>query len=181
MVKKYNKKQGLLVKLGLNPLGTLTVPVSDLVKKLSPYKLESGDKWENAVSLKAWTSEYKNHQYYTDRDFIFSYAYHRKNKTDVYCLTIGDEVHYFSTKANKPRFRIGENLNVEKINSINTGNYKINFTIKLTQLRGYVDLKVINPTSEKIIFENKELYFKSVTKQGVEKEIQKFVFDKLGY
>jgi len=179
--KKYNKKQGLLVKLGLNPLGTLTVPVSDLVRKLSPYKLESGDKWGNSTSLKAWTNEYKNNQYYTDRDFIFSYGIDRKNKSDLYCLAIGDEVHYFSTKANEVCYRLGKNLNVEKINSIDTSNYKIDFTIKLTQLRGYVDLKVINPTSEKIIFESKELYFKSVTKQGVEKEIQKFVFDKLGY
>lgn len=181
MNKKYNRTQGLFVKYGLNPLGIYSVPVSELIKKLEPYRLENPQFRRNITFPTAWQDDFANSKYYTDRDFNFSYDYDKYTKSDVYCVSIEGEDHYFSHRISAPRYRVGETIDVEKVNSINTSSYKINFTIKISMLRGYVDLSILDLMTEEVIFEEKEVYFKSITKQGVEKEIQKYVFNRLGY
>lgn len=181
MDKKYNRLQGLMVKYGLNPLGNYSVPVSDLIRKLEPYRLENPQFRRNVIFPKSWANDFTNSKHYTDRDFTFAYDYDRYTKSDVYCLTIDNEKHYFTHKADRSPFWIGENLDVEKTNTIQTSSYKINFTIKISMLRGYVDLKVTDLMNDNVIFEENEIYFKSITKQGLEKEIQKYVLERLGY
>lgn len=181
MNKKYNRTQGLFVKYGLNPLGIYSVPVSNLIKKLEPHRVEKSHFSKNVIFPELWEDQFQNSKHYTDKDFTYSYDYDRHTKSDVYCIAVDNEKYYFSKKATEPRYKVGETIDVEKTNSINTSSYKINFTIKISMLRGYVDLSILDLMTEEVIFEEKEVYFKSITKQGLEKEIQKFVFGKLGY
>lgn len=181
--KKYNRKQGLLVRFGLNPLGILSIPVNDLVRKLEPYKAssESVEHWATRFREHHRT-EYSNIQYYTDKTFTFSHSYNIHLKKFVYCLESScHDKKFYEIDIKKGFFRIGDNLDVEKINSIMTNNYKIDFTIKISMFRGYVDLLVKDLLTDNVIYQEQECYFNSITKQGLEKEIQKYIFSKLGY
>lgn len=182
---KFNKRQGILAKLGINPLGLMSVPVSDLVEKMEDLAIDSEKLNMNDLCFPAsWSQKATVYRNYTDRNFTFCYDYDRSIKSDIYCLKFGNTVKYYSNKAYEKRFVLGDNLKVCKTTEIVTANYIIYITIGISMIRGNIDLLVkshADSNGEQLtLLDEKNIYFKSVTFEGIKKEVQKYVFKKLG-
>lgn len=182
---KFNKRQGLIARLGINPLGLMSVPVSDLVEKMEDLAIDSEKLNMNDLCFPAsWSQKATVYKNYTDKNFTFCYDYDRSIKSDIYCLKFGNTVKYYSNKAYEKRFILGNNLKVCKTTEIVTANYIIYITIGISMIRGNIDLLVkshADSNGEQLtLLDEKNVYFKSVTSEGLKKEVQKYVFNKLG-
>ena len=182
---KLNKRQGDMAKLGINPLGLMSVPVSDLVGKMESMAIDSEKLNINDLHFpESWSQKATVYKNYTDKNFTFCYDYDRSIKSDVYCLEFGNTVKYYSNKAYEKRFILGDNLKVGKTTEMATANYIIYITVDISMVRGNIDLLVkshANSNGEQLtLLDEKNVYFKSVTSEGLKKEVQKYVFEKLG-
>lgn len=182
---KFNKRQGVMAKLGINPLGLMSVPVGDLVEKMENMAIDSEKlNMDDLYFPESWSQKATVYKNYTDKNFAFCYDYDRTIKSDVYCLKFGNTVKYYSNKAYEKRFILGDNLKVCKTTEIATANYIIYITVDISMVRGNIDLLVkshANSNGEQLtLLDEKNVYFKSVTPEGLKKEVQKYVFNKLG-
>lgn len=182
---KFNKRQGLIARLGINPLGLMSVPVSDLVEKMESMAIDSEKlNMDDLYFPESWSQKATVYKNYTDKNFTFCYDYDRSIKSDIYCLKFGNTVKYYSNKAYEKRFILGDNLKVCKTTEIVTANYIIYITIGISMIRGNIDLLVkshADSNGEQLtLLDEKNVYFKSVTSEGLKKEVQKYVFNKLG-
>lgn len=174
---KYNKKQGIMASLGIKSQEILSVPLNELQQKLRPYRIEQCKLGGDLFFAESWKQQFKTSRHYTDKNFTFSYDYDRSIKSDVYRLTVGGDVHYYATKADKPRLKVGKNLDVEKVTVINLEKYKIEVIIRLSMMRGYVDL-LVKDYYDNILFDEKCVYFNSVTIGGLKEEVKKYIDSK---
>ena len=168
---KFNKRQGVMARLGINPLGLMSVPVSDLVEKMESMAINSEKLNMNDLYFpESWSQK--------------ATVYKNSIKSDIYCLKFGNTVKYYSNKAYEKRFILGDNLKVCKTTEIVTANYIIYITIGISMIRGNIDLLVkshADSNGEQLtLLDEKNIYFKSVTFEGIKKEVQKYVFKKLG-
>lgn len=182
---KFNKRQGLIARLGINPLGLMSVPVSDLVEKMESMAIDSEKlNMDDLYFPESWSQKATVYKNYTDKNFTFCYDYDRSIKSDIYRLKVGNTVKYFANKAYEKRFILGDNLKVCKTTEIAAANYIIYITIGISMIRGNIDLLVkshADSNGEQLTFlDEKNAYFKSVTSEGLKKEVQKYVFNKLG-
>ena len=182
---KFNKRQGVMARLGINPLGLMSVPVSDLMEKMESMAIDSEKLNMNDLYFPAsWSQKATVYKNYTDKNFTFCYDYDRSIKSDIYCLKFGNTVKYYSNKAYEKRFILGNNLKVCKTTEIVTANYIIYITIGISMIRGNIDLLVkshADSNGEQLtLLDEKNVYFKSATSEGLKKEVQKYVFNKLG-
>lgn len=182
---KFNKRQGVMAKLGINPLGLMSVPVSDLMEKMEDMAIDSEKLNMNDLHFpESWSQKATVYKNYTDKNFTFCYDYDRSIKSDIYRLKVGNTVKYYSNKAHEKRFILGDNLKVCKTTEIPTTNYTIYVTVGISMIRGNIDLLVkshADSNGEQLtLLDEKNIYFKSVTFEGIKKEVQKYVFKKLG-
>lgn len=182
---KFNKRQGIMARLGINPLGLMSVPVNDLVEKMEGMTIDSEKlNMDDLYFPESWSQKATVYKNYTDKNFTFCYDYDRSIKSDIYRLKIGNTVKYYANKAYAKRFILGDNLKVCKTTEIATANYTIYITIGISMIRGNIDLLAkSHPDSngeQLTLLDEKNIYFKSVTSEGLKKEVQKYVFNKLG-
>lgn len=176
---KYNRKQGYLQKYGLNPLGNLCPSPHDLHEKIKKFQIADAD----GDSYNFFEMDKKNYEiekYYTDKTFSYSFSYCSREKSFVYRLATGKHKLFYKIKSNDSLLDLETSINITKTETIKKDNYTIFLSLKLGELRGYVDIIVKNNEGS-IILEDEHIYLSSVTKRGIIKEAEFFVKNKLGY